>query len=267
MHRIYELLLTTLIGASLILAACDRDDDDGDATPTAGATATTEAPAASPTADGAAPRISIVAPDEGATVAVPIAISGEANVFEGVLKLEVLDENGDTLCRRTVQATSGTGTPGTWETIIAFDPERAFGVGDVAAAPVTIRAFNFSARDGAEENIVTRDVLLDPEPPAIVIASPECEADVAQNASIAVTGEAEVFEAALTIELRDAFGGTALTQNVTAASGVERSPWSTTLDLTGIPGGAYEIVALSFSAEDGSVQNEFAVPIQIIPPA
>ena len=263
MHRF---LLIALLGAALTFASCD--DDDPVATPTVGATATIEAPSASPTADGAALAISINEPAEGATVAVPFEVSGDANVFEGVLSVEVLDEHGDVLCRRNVQATSGTGTPGTWETTIAFDPERAVDVADDAAAPtLTIRAFNFSAMDGAEENVVTRDVTLDPEPPAIVIALPTCEADVAQGASIAVNGEAAVFEAALTVELRDASGTAVLTQNVMAASGVERSPWNTTLDLTGIEAGAYEIVAFSFSAEDGAIQDEFAVPIRIIPPA
>lgn len=263
MHRF---LLMTL-GAALVFASCGDDDDGSAATPTAGATATVVAPTASPTANGARPLISINEPAEGAAVSVPMQISGEANVFEGVLKVEVLDRSGDRLCRRTVQATSGTGTPGTWETTIAFDPDRAVRVGEEGPVPVTIRAFDFSARDGAEENIVLREVTIDPQPPAIVIASPECEADVAQGASILVRGVAEVFEAALTVELRDAFGRTPLTVNVMALSGAERSTWTTTLDLTGIDAGAYEIVAFSLSAEDGSVQDEFAVPIQIIPPA
>jgi len=79
-----------------------------------------------------------------------------------------------------------------------------------------------------------------------------------------VAGVAQVFEAALTVELRDAQGAVVRQSQVTAAeAGPTQTRWQTSFDLAAIPTGAYEIVAYSLSAENGSPVNVFAIPIRI----
>lgn len=263
-----RILIAACLLVALSAAACDSDDGNGgDATPPAATVTSGEGaatPAVSATAASSNPLISIDLPAEGDTVAVPVAVAGEANVFEAVLEVEVVDAAGASLCRRIVMATSGTGTPGTWETNMAFDPALA-GDGE-GPFPVTIRAFNRSARDGEIENVVERDVMFSPELPDIVIETPACNAESDAGGVLEVTGTAQVFEAALTLELRDAFGRVVITQNVTALSGVERAPFSATLDLgaAAVAPGRYDLIALSFSARDGSIENVFSVPVAVV---
>ena len=253
---------------AVLAAACDGGDSKSTptsgptqpASATAAASATSQAsPAATGTA-GAGGLITIDAPVEGSTVGVPIPVSGTANVFEGVLQVALLDPAGATVCQRRVQATSGTGTQGTWETTVAFPPPAA-------AQAMTLRAFDYSAKDGSEENIVTRGVTVSSDLPRIVIETPRCNATFGPTAAIEVTGTALVFEAALTVELRDAFGRAFLQQHITATSGTERGTWAASFDLSQLPagGGPYDIVAYDLSAADGSVENEFSVPISIAP--
>jgi hypothetical protein len=254
----------TLLGASLTaalaltLAACG-DDDDGDTTPTAAPASPTvaaETPAATAT-PAAEPAITIDEPAEGDVVTVPILMNGTANVFEAALTVDVLDDAGNELCIRHIMATSGTGTPGTWEAMLAIPPPDA-------DALVTLRAYSFSAMDGSMINLVEREVGVLPEHPAIFITSPACGATVAPGGTIAVTGRAAVFEAALTVELRDASGAVVVAQNVMAASGVEESDFTAALAVpASAPNGMYDLVAYSHSAMDGSVINEFSIQILV----
>ena len=211
----------------------------------------------SPTAGAAA--IEIDQPAEDTTVTAPFTMSGGANVFEGALTIDVLgNAAGLVLCTRHVQATSGTGTPGTWEGIMAFAPPDT-------PVPVTLRAYNFSAMDGSMENVVERSVTLSVERPNIVITSPVCAADVGAG-TLNVTGMAQVFEAVLFVDIRDAGGAVLLTQRVMAAGGTEFSPWTATFDLSALPGGGfYDLVAYNLSARDGAIENEFPVQIAFAP--
>jgi hypothetical protein len=254
-----RLLALSLCSLLVLAAACD-DDDDGDATPTTAAATSqpataTSAPAGSPT-PGAEAAIVIEAPAEGTTVRVPFEASGTANVFEGALTVDVLGgAAGTVLCTRHVQASSGTGTPGDWSGIIAFPPPAA-------DAPITLRAYTFSAMDGSMQDIVERPLTVSAEHPNIVIETPSCAEEVA-GGPLAVSGMAQVFEAALSVDVRDASGTAVVTQQVMAASGVEYSPWSTTLDLSGLNAGFYDVVAYTHSAQDGRVIDEFPVQISV----
>lgn len=243
-----------LLLAATLAFACDDDES----TPPA---ATMPTPAATETPLPAAITIDALA--TGETLSVPFEVSGGANVFEGALVVDVLgNAAGLVLCRRNVQATSGTGTPGTWSAVIAFPPPPV-------DSPATLRAFSLSAKDGSEQDVVERAITISSDQPNIVIESPRCSDVVRPGAMLVVRGNAQVFEAALSVELRDASGATFLAQNVLADSGVERSPWSATLDLSGLPEGSglYDLVAYSYSAEDGSIINEFPVPILVQVPS
>ena len=251
-----HLPLLALFAISVTLSACGSSGDaSATATPAPRPTASSSAPA--PAATVASAAIGIDRPAAGASVRVPFEITGTANVFEAALVVQVIGGDGRALCERRVQATSGTGAPGTWATIMAFPPPAA-------AAPATIRAFSRSPRDGAEQNAVTRSVQVSAEPPSIVIAEPRCNADIAQGSTLTVSGTARVFEATLTVELRDASGTALRTALVTADAGApDTGRWSTALDLATVVAGTYELVAYSISARDGTPENIFAIPVRI----
>ena len=248
-----------LISCTFALAAwgCDGDDDD-DPSPTAPAaesatappTTATTAPSASPTIEAG---IVIEQPASG-NVRSPIDMSGRANVFEGALTIDAQDNAGNTLCTRHVQATSGTGTEGTWEGVLAIDPPDT-------QTQLTLRAYTFSAQDGAMQDLVESDVILSTENPNIVINAPACAAEV--SGSLTVEGMALVFEAVLFVDIRDASGTQVLSNRVMSANGTEFSFYSTTFDISGLTAGFYDVVAYNLSARDGAIENEFPVQISV----
>jgi hypothetical protein len=222
------------------------------AAPTAARTSTIAATAAS---TAQPPNISIDVPAANANVRVPIDVRGTATVFEGVLFVQLQQNDGTLLCERRVQSTSGTGTP--WQTTIAVPPP-------VSATGATIRAFSRSARDGSEENDVTRQITAAPDAPAIVILTPACNADIAAGTGLRVTGNASVFEAALSLELRNADGVVVASQPVMADAGAPaRGNWNATVSISSLPAGLYELSAFDLSARDGSRENEFSIPLRI----
>jgi hypothetical protein len=173
--------------------------------------------------------------------------------------VDVLDAAGKTLCVRHIMATSGTGTPGTWETTIAIPPPDA-------PQDATVRGYSFSAKDGAMENLVQHDVTLSIDRPEIFITSPACGAKVAPGSTLVAKGRALVFEAALVVELRNASGTALVTQNVMAANGTEESDFTANLVLPGaLPSGFYDLVAFNYSARDGAIENEFSMQIVVEP--
>lgn len=238
-------LITALLAAATVLATSGC----------AGGPAPT--PTESSTAGAGEPTITIDVPASGATVASPVEVSGTANTFEAALTVDVIDAEGDTLCIRHITATSGSGTPGTWATTLGLVPPAS-------DTGVTLRAYEFSAADGSISNLVEQAVTLSSEQPPIIVEAPECGVTVSPGAVLSASGLALVFEAALVVELRDSSGTPVLTQPTMAASGVEMSAWSTELTLPeGLAPGLYDLVAFNESAEDGSIQNEFAVQIRV----
>jgi hypothetical protein len=203
------------------------------------------------------PLITIGGPANGETVPVPVAMTGTSDTFEAALTVDALDATGQPLCVRHIMATSGSGTPGTWETTLAFPPKDA-------EIPVKLRAYELSAKDGSMVNLVERAVTVSAERPPIIITTPACGDSVAPGGTLTVTGTALVFEAALTIELRDASGVAVATQNAMAASGSEESPWRALLTIpAGLAVGMYDLVAFDLSAKDGSIQDEFSIQIHV----
>lgn len=231
----------------------------GKAVPSAPATlGSAPAASAAPSVTAADPLITIDAPAAGATVGVPITASGTANTFEAALTVEARDASGDRLCVRSISATSGSGTPGTWQTTLAFPPPDA-------ATAVTLRAYEFSAKDGSIINLVERGITVASDRPAIFIASPRCGAEVAVGETLRVTGRAAVFEAQFTIELRDASGSAVITRQATAASGQEESDFAEELRIPAdLAPGFYDLVAFDNSAKDGSVIDEFSIQIVVV---
>ena len=222
---------------------------------------TPRSPSAAPEQDSAPasePAITMLRPAAGATLMVPLTLSGTANTFEAALTVDALNAAGDYLCIRHLTATSGSGTRGTWQTWLAFAPTH-----DSGTAPVTLRAYELSARDGSMTNVTERQISLSAAHPAIVMTTPACGDVVSPGSQLAVTGSATVFEAALTVELRDSGGAVRVSRNLMTAEGGVPSAFSDLIPIpAGLPGGYYDLVALSYSAKDGSKQNEF--PVQIL---
>ncbi len=257
MRRRPAILLISAI-AAFAAWGCDGDDDNPaptapPATVTAPTGAVTAAPSGSPTIEAG---IVIEQPASG-NVRVPIEMRGRANVFEAALTIDALgNAAGLVLCTRHVQATSGTGTEGTWEGILSFVPPAE-------DAPITLRAYTFSAMDGSMLDVVERGVTLSSDRPNIVIDSPACAAKV--SGTLTVSGRALVFEAVLHVDIRDASGAVVMTQRVMAADGTLFTPWNATFDLSALTPGFYDLVAYDLSARDGTIENEFPVQISVGP--
>jgi germination protein M len=93
------------------------------------------------------PAVLIESPTLGETVTSPLRVSGTANVFEAVLQLEVRNAAGKVLVHRTVHATSGTGTRGTFAATLSFAAQPS-GAG-------TLLGFVYSAKDGIRQDITS----------------------------------------------------------------------------------------------------------------
>jgi len=196
-------------------------------------------------------------PTSDARVSAPLSVSGRSNTFEAALTVQLVTPVGDTLCIREVMATSGSGTEGTWQTVLGFTPPEF-------DTPATLRAYERSAQDGSPINVVEFGVVITPDRPPIFIYQPICSDRVAPGDPLFVKGRALVFEAQLSLDLRTSSGEVVLTQQVTAESGTEESNFEATVTIPAdLPGGYYDLVAYDNSAKDGSIQNEFPVQIEV----
>jgi hypothetical protein len=256
--NIQRIFVATLLVAGVGVAVACGDDEEP--TPTTTATSTAATPVASapvPTSTpAAAPIITIDEPPADGTVSVPFVASGLSNTFEAALTVDVTDDTGAVLCRRHIMATSGSGTPGTWQTSIAIPPPAD----DTEA---TFRAYELSAEDGSEINIVERPITISAEHPPLFITSPACLATTAPGADLTVTGRGVVFEAAFILQLRDA-SGTAVAEQRGMAGGTEETDFTVTMPIPAdLASGLYDLVAFNYSARDGAIENEFAVQVVV----
>lgn len=92
------------------------------------------------------PKILMESPAYGATVGRRFVARGTANTFEATHRLQVLDGSGSVVFDVVVNATSGSGTRGSWEREVIL-PARVVG-------SVTVRVFEQSAKDGSAQSIV-----------------------------------------------------------------------------------------------------------------
>jgi hypothetical protein len=244
------LALATLVAAAALTSCSPGSGPSPTASPTG-------APTPSSPETTAGPAIVIASPAEGATVSVPFTVSGESNTFEAALTIEVVDEAGMVACVRHLTATSGSGTPGTWEGMLAFPPEA----NDLR---VMLRAYAHSAEDGSVIDLVEYPITIAPDRPPIFLTSPTCGQVYEPGGVVSLTGLAAVFEAALNVDVRDASGTAVATLPVLADACCEHSNFSSSLTLPAdIQPGLYDVVAYNLSAADGSVENEFPVQIEI----
>jgi hypothetical protein len=103
---------------------------------------------------GLLPPIVVLAPPVGAHVSSPVVISGTADVYEATVSVRILDADGGEIATRFTNATSGTGTRGTYSVAVPYSAPRE--------QAGTIEVFEVSARDGTRVNAVRIPVTLLP---------------------------------------------------------------------------------------------------------
>ena len=98
------------------------------------------------------PFILVEDPPIGERVSSPVHIGGTADVFEAVVSIAILDQNGKVIASTFTMATCGTGCRGMWETDVAYDVS--------STQRGTIRVYEVSAMDGSKINVVNIPVTL-----------------------------------------------------------------------------------------------------------
>ncbi len=91
------------------------------------------------------PAVLIESPIPFAQVRSPLHVSGSSNTFEATSQLELLDANGKLLASKTVTASSGTGTRGTFSVNLRFK---------APAGTATLVSYEESAKDGSHIDVV-----------------------------------------------------------------------------------------------------------------
>lgn len=92
------------------------------------------------------PAILVESPTLGQTVGSPMRIIGTANVFEAAFQINITNWDGLIIAKKTVMASSGTGTRGTFDVTIPFGIDKA-GLGSLIV-------FSDSPKDGSNINVV-----------------------------------------------------------------------------------------------------------------
>jgi germination protein M len=92
------------------------------------------------------PAILVESPAFGQKVGSPLRVYGTANVFEAVFQINIVNWDGLIIAEKTVSASSGTGTRGTFDVTIPFEVDKA---GNGA-----IIVYSDSPKDGSQINVV-----------------------------------------------------------------------------------------------------------------
>lgn len=92
------------------------------------------------------PAILVESPTVGNSVGSPLRVTGTANVFEAVFRINIVNWDGLIIADEVVTASSGTGTRGTFDVTIPFTVDKA-GRG-------ALIVFAESAKDGSQIDVV-----------------------------------------------------------------------------------------------------------------
>jgi germination protein M len=102
-----------------------------------------------------APPVLIDSPGVTDRVTSPIRVRGTANVFEAVFILKLLDSHGRPMASKTIHATAGTGTRGTFSATFVYDTSTE--------RPAAVAAYVTSAKDGMVKNVALVPITLLPK--------------------------------------------------------------------------------------------------------
>ncbi len=249
------------VASVMVLTACgsSKKADVTPKTPTAPTVAGTPSPEET-VQPGA---ITIDKPQNDEVVSVPITVSGTASVFEGALTVAIESSKGDrTFCRVTTTASQGAPGTGTFEVTLAFPPPPFT---PPLAEAARVHVLSLSPKDGSVAGEAVVPIKVSGEEPNIVIDSPLCGSIV--QSPVTISGTASVFEASLTVAVKDSTGNELASAHVMASEGAPaKGTFSQDLKFS-LSGGAQQgtIEGYSLSPEDGSVINLFAVPVMLMP--
>ena len=98
--------------------------------------------------------VSVTEPCSGDEVTSPLAVAGEANVFEATVSMRILDETGKEIATAFTTAKCGTGCWGAFVGEITFEVDHE--------QPGTLEVFESSAEDGSDIHKVSIPVTLVP---------------------------------------------------------------------------------------------------------
>lgn len=146
-------VLYTLTQFSTVKRVAFELDGQPTAVPTPDA-GTTERPVARDDYVALLPFVFVESPRFGESVSSPIRLSGVANVFEAVFQVELLDESGARLARRTFMARCGTGCWGDFRENVAFEIDTE--------QTGKLIVYTLSAKDGSVEDPRSYDLNLVP---------------------------------------------------------------------------------------------------------
>jgi hypothetical protein len=104
--------------------------------------------------DPTSPAIIISAPHAGDVVHSPLAVQGQARVFEAVVSLALKDANGATIVAATTQSAAGAPALEPFATTLSFNVTQP--------TPACLWVFEASARDGSTINVVQTPLTLEP---------------------------------------------------------------------------------------------------------
>lgn len=104
--------------------------------------------------EGEVPAILVESPLPGQSVESPVTVRGSANTFEAMFRITITDPEGLILVEKSAQASSGTGTRGTFSVEVPFTTARS-GLGAVICAEL-------SPKDGKPTNVVEIPVIMAP---------------------------------------------------------------------------------------------------------
>lgn len=235
------------IGSVMFLTACKKAEAP------VHELVTSTAPAATATQTA----IVVTAPHSGDEVKVPVAVAGNASVFEATVSVAIENADGSkTFCQTVSTASEGAPGRGSFEAQLAFPPPSS-------AEEGRVRVYSVSPKDGSVQNLVSVPVTISAEQPAIVVDSPLCGAEV--KSPVTISGTASVFEAALVVVVKDSLGQELARANVLASNSVGGT-FSQDLSFS-LPGGSENgtIEAFNVSPRDGSTINVFSVPVMLTP--
>ena len=100
------------------------------------------------------PPIVVESPVVGQKVSSPVTVSGTANVFEAVVSIKILDENGKVLASTFTNASCGTGCRGDYSASVKYTVGHE--------QPGTVEVYEVSAKDGSAINVQDIPVILTP---------------------------------------------------------------------------------------------------------
>jgi hypothetical protein len=100
------------------------------------------------------PPIVVESPVIGETVSSPVTVSGMATVFEGVVSLRILDENGNEIAKTFTMASCFTGCPGDYSASVKYTVGHE--------QPGIVEVYEVSAKDGSAINVQDIPVILTP---------------------------------------------------------------------------------------------------------